>query len=127
MTSRLTLAASLAASILCGCAGNATEFRPAKNAGDFPAVKDAYRVPSAPPECESIGTVHAKSKDGGTIEDLAATAARHGGTHYVVRGDRTDVTGYTGTYVPIAAGITSVGIEEEKTRTMWAVVYRCAN
>lgn len=78
----------------------------------------------APPECVSIGTVHAESSKGGLIADIATTAARHGGTHYVVRSDRTEVTGYSGAIVG-SNGFGVVELEADKMRRLWAQVYRC--
>jgi hypothetical protein len=106
---------------MCGCSDPA-EFRPAKDATSYAPVRDAYRLPQAPPECIPIGVVHAYSD--GSIEDIALTAARHGGTHYVVRTDKTEITGYSGVAVG-SNGFASVNLTADKERTLWAQIYRC--
>ena len=104
---------------LASCAGDPAEFRPAKNAASYPPVRNAYRLPQVPTECEKLGAVLAEGSET-TIEDVAITAARHGGTHYVVGQDRSEITGYTGVAI---YGVTS--LTPDKHRTIWAQVYRC--
>lgn len=58
-------------------------FRPAKNVSARASVPASYRVHEVSDACEPIGVV----VDGATIEDVAVTAARHGGTHYRVTSD----------------------------------------
>jgi hypothetical protein len=68
--------------------GDPAEFRPAKGAADMPPVKDAFRVKVAPNECVSLGYVDAQGPSG--LNDIAATAARHGANTFVIHDDNTD-------------------------------------
>lgn len=105
------LFASIAA---VSCASDPAEFRPAKGASDMPAVKEAYRVKSVAPECTPLGVVHAEGD--GAIDDIAVTAARHGATSYIVRGEDRDER------------VTTREPDRLVTRTnrkLWAEVYRC--
>lgn len=118
---RLWVLASVA---LVACSDPA-EWRPAKSAKDYPATKDAFRVQHAPAECESIGVVHAEGA--GSIDDIAKTAAKHGGTHYVVGLDvdhPEQVTTTTGSTYG-GAFVANSRSETEHHRTVRAEVYRC--
>jgi hypothetical protein len=101
---------------LTACASDPGTFRPASGAPEQPPVATAYRVKQVAPECLYLGVVHA---DGAyAIENMAITAARHGGTEYVVAGDDKDERR---TQV-------DPGTNELVTTTnhkMWAKVYRC--
>ncbi len=120
-------AALLAVLVACGGCSDPAEFRPAKGVSDYPATKDAYRIQEPGEDCVSIGVVHADGDD--AIADIAVTAARHGGTHYVVRGDADDPelvshtvgTANHGVFVATTRG------RVERNRRIWAQVYRCAN
>jgi hypothetical protein len=118
---------ALSSVIVVGGAGDPAEFRPAKSAArEYPAAKDAYRVQEVPgAECEPIGVVHADGMD--PIEKIAITAARHGGTHYIVRGDFENpevVTNHQAHRVGNAMFATSTS-RVERNRKLWAQVYRC--
>lgn len=111
---------------LVACSDPAT-FRPAKSAREYPAVKDAYRVRTAPEGCPQIGVIHA---DGNTdpIDDIAKTAARHGGTHYVIASDRDrpeTTTTTTGHVMPGGAFVASSSSQTEHNRLVLADVYHC--
>lgn len=86
-------------------------------------MRDAYRLPQAPPECVAIGSALSENSDH-PLDAIAAAAAEHGGTHYVVHKDKTEITGYRGTG-GTAMGITVVTLNPVKSRTVWARVYRC--
>lgn len=74
---------------LTACSGD-VEFRPAKDAHDLPATKAAYRVKKVEDVdgCRSIGFV----RNAESIEELADTTAKNGGTHYRVLEDYGSVT-----------------------------------
>jgi len=101
---------------LSACASDPGTFRPAKGAPEQPPVATAYRVKQVAPECLFLGVVHA---DGAyAIDSMAITAARHGGTDYVVAGDdederRTQLDPDTNELVTTT------------NHKMWAKVYRC--
>jgi hypothetical protein len=101
-------------------------FRPAKSAREYPAVKDAFRVRHAPDGCDIIGVIHA---DGNTdpIDDIAKTAAKHGGTHYVIATDRDRPETTTTTTGVVTRGVVvaSSNAQTERNRLVLADVYRC--
>ena len=109
-----------------GC-GDPAEFRPAKNAGDLPAVKDAYRVKDVDPSCQPIGVV----VEAASIDAVARTAARHGGTHYRIANDLGQDELVTDSVVSVAGGrgyATGVGHSRsrvERTHQYVAHVFRC--
>lgn len=112
--------------VVAACSYDRAEWRPAKSGAEHPAAKDAYRVHRVESECERIGT--AIASDGSQIESIAETAARHGGTHYVVSGDETETTGYQVQTTAVGNGpvmIASSKVTPEKSRTVTAIVYRC--
>ncbi|AKU97551.1 hypothetical protein AKJ09_04215 [Labilithrix luteola] len=107
--------------MLVGCSGGSlVEFRPAKNAKEFPATKAAYRV-NEPPFCDSIGVIHADGPH--PIEEISELAAAHGGTHYIVRSDRSkehyETTGF------ITSGLLVAQTEKVVDRHVWVQVFRC--
>lgn len=106
--------------VLYACAGDPAEFRPAKDAASYPSVKNAYRLRERPTECETLGVVVADGEET-SIEDVAVTAARHGGTHYFVDSDQTQFTGYSGVVAGGMARLTA-----DTNRSIRARVYRCA-
>lgn len=97
------------------CAGDPGEFRPAKNAPDQPAVKDAFRVKSVASDCVALGVVHAEGFD--PVPDIAKTAARHGANTYIVRGDDRDER--------ILAESNHGHLATRTNHKMWAEAYRC--
>lgn len=112
--------------VLAAC-GDPAQWRPAKTAKEYPSTKAAYRVQRADDTCESIGVVHAEGST--PLDDISTTAARHGGTHYVVRDDRRDYsleTRSTATEVTpgFAVGRSTTRVRED--RATWAEVFRCA-
>ncbi len=114
--------------LLVACSYDTAQWQPAVASKEYPAVKDAYRVKSADSMCERIGTVSIGEGEGGThLQRLAETAARHGGTHYVVDDDHTDrsVTyNTTGTVVGNTyQGTTRPVVHENRVTS--AIVYRC--
>ena len=123
---------SVALLFVAACSSDPGEFRPAKGAHDYPPTRDAYRVPSPPDQCDRIGVIHAEGIN--PIEDIATTAARHGGTHYVVSLDRsskeytTHTAGTVGRPIsrngPAFATSTST-TTEERHRHLAADVFRC--
>ena len=100
---------------LVGCGGGGGEFRPAKNAATFPPTRDAFRVHSVPAECALLGSV-----DGEDLKEIVETTVKHGGTHYIVRVDRTETTGYSGAVV---GGL--VNMTPDNSRLISATAYRC--
>ncbi|MBX3206194.1 MAG: hypothetical protein KF764_14075 [Labilithrix sp.] len=104
----------LVAAWLVGCSSRG-EFRPAKNAATFPPTSDAFRVHQVPAECRMLGSV-----DGESLEDIVEITTKHGGTHYIVRVDRTELQGYSG----IVVGGT-VNMTPDTSRFMSATAYRC--
>ena len=112
---------------LAGC--DPAEFRPAKSFADnLPPEKDAFRAHREDVvECPQIGVVHTEGNHG-NVYDIAKTVARHGGTHYVVRGDfREDAYDTYGTASHVGGGM-FVGrsrTEVDHMRKVWAEVYRC--
>jgi len=116
-------AAALLALVACG---DPAEWRPAKNAESFPAAKAAYRVPAAEPECQAIGVVHAEGAS--ALEDIATTTARHGGTHYVVRGDeREEHLETRGAVTRVGSGLYVGHATTSRVvdRALWAEAFRC--
>lgn len=109
--------------VLLGC--DDAEFRPAKNAKEHPAEKDAYRIHDAQEldvGCIKLGVIHTGAREA-PLEAIAQTAARHGGTHYIVRDEQHFVReSYSGTY---GNGAFNMHKNVERTRAMWAEVYRC--
>lgn len=67
--------------VATGC--DPAEFRPAKGVKDLPSAKTAYRVQEDQESCDDIGFVIKAS----SVDDIAETAANHGGTHYRVLDD----------------------------------------
>lgn len=111
--------------LLAGC-GDPAEWRPAKGAESAPATKAAYRVQAAEPECTSLGVAHAEGP--AALDDIATTAARHGGTHYVVRGDEREEHLETRGAVTHVGGGLVVGrsrTDRVVDRRLWAEVVRC--
>jgi hypothetical protein len=107
------------------CGGASTEWRPKyPNQVEYkPLVSSAARVRGPSDACTSddrvdLGVIHANGdvETVDVLEDLAEEAAAHGGTHYVVRGDDTEVEG---------AHLVFNGAKLTRTRQVWAVVYRC--
>ncbi len=109
--------------ILAGCSDPA-RFRPAKGVREFPSAKDAYRVQEPKDGCTELGFVI----DADRVEDIAITAARHGGTHYQVLDDfggssvETDTTAGRGAFGTIHAHSSSYAV---KHHAFTARVYRC--
>jgi hypothetical protein len=103
-----------------GCASDPARFTPANEAKSYDAVKDAYRVAKVEPECTQIGSVDANR----SLDDVAITAARHGGTHYIVSEDKHEVTGYTSSGTD-AGPLMNIDLAPKKTRTISARIYRC--
>lgn len=107
-----------------GC-GAAAEWEPiTPDQKDYPAVVDVASRRKHPSDgCAEgdepikLGIVHAKGEEDETIPAIAKEAASHGGTHYVVEGDKQDGYVATGGYGHI---------DIRATRATWAVVYRCA-
>jgi hypothetical protein len=118
---------AIVALCLVACASDPAEFRPAKSARDYPAVKAAYRIHSVDAEaCEPIGVVHSDGRY--AIDDIAETAANHGGTHYVVRDDNSSYSYATrGVAMPGPGNtaIVSSSTTPVRHRRVWAQVYRC--
>ena len=115
-----------------GC-GNAATWDPKSPDKEYPrAVELASRVHAAHDACESanrvtLGVVHAEGDPDAVIRALAAEAAAHGGTHYVIDGAADDVELVTtglGTRVG-ATTLVGASTHQEITRAMWATVYRC--
>lgn len=110
--------------VLVACGDPAT-WRPARGAKDYPAAKAAYRVERADDGCDSIGVVHAEGSS--VIDDIATTAANHGGTHYVIRDDQRDKYletrggAVTGNGYALVRATTRV----REDRATWAEVFRC--
>ena len=110
-----------------GC-GNTATWDPKNPDKAYPrAVELASRVHAAHDACESanrvtLGVVHAAGDPDDVIRTLAAEAAAHGGTHYVIDGADDEVE-----LVTHGASASFVGARThaETTRTMWATVYRC--
>ena len=109
---------------LMACGSDPARFRPAKGAGSFPAAKTAYRVEAPSDGCEAIGVVI----EADSIDDIASTAANHGGTHYRVLDD------FGGTSIETTGSATHVGwgnyvgrstSREVKRHWYTAQVYRC--
>jgi hypothetical protein len=99
---------------LVGCGGRG-EFRPAKNAMTFPPTRDAFRVHNVPAECTRLGSV-----DGENFEEIVEITTQHGGTHYIVRVDRTELTGFSGAVIGGAVSMTP-----DKSRLISATAYHC--
>lgn len=109
-----------------GC-GASVDWSPAHpETKDYPQVVEAAsRVHDPAAECSSgqelikLGVVHADGDEDEVIPAIAKEAAEHGGTHYVVEGDKTrhDLSG-------VIAG-NYAHLEDDPKRATWAVVYRC--
>ena len=120
------------AAALVGC-GNSATWSPKNPDTEYPrAVELASRVHAARDACESanrvtLGVVHAEGDPDDVIRTLAAEAAAHGGTHYVIDGADDDVELVSNGVATQVGGATLVRARthEEVTRTMWATVYRC--
>jgi ABC-type uncharacterized transport system ATPase subunit len=116
---------TIACLLFVAACGDPANWR-ARDARAYPATKAAYRVEQADEACDRIGVVHAKGSN--VIEDIAETAARHGGTHYVIRDDRhsysletrQSATAITPTWAVARSSTTVVD-----DRATWAEVYRC--
>lgn len=119
--------------VLVGCSDPA-EFRPAKGVKDLSAVTTAYRIKQADLDnmgCDELGGVIKAA----SIDDVAVTAANHGGTHYLINDDfghstvETDtVGGYSGAIgggVSNGAFVASSTSEIVKHHRFVARVYRC--
>lgn len=117
----MMLAMGIVTAMLVACGESSVEFRPAKDAKEYPAAKAAYRVKEAP-FCDSIGVIHADTKF--PIEDISEIAAAHGGTHYVVRRDFADEH-YETTGIGGNGGLFIAETHKVKDRHVWAQVYRC--
>lgn len=97
-----------------GCSSDRAAFRPAKGATDQPALKEAFRVKAVTPDCVLLGYVTA---DGDRVlEDLAETAARHGGNSYLIVNENRDVR---------VATPDNNDLVSHTNRKMLAEVYRC--
>ncbi len=113
---------------LAACSDPAV-FRPAKGVKDMPAAKIAYRVKDS--TCDKIGFVTSAE----SIEDVAETTAKHGGTEYKILDD----FGYTSIETGSVAGhssvpgqVASLGVthghassREAKRHSYSAEAYRC--
>jgi hypothetical protein len=122
---RLLASAAVVVALL-GC-GAAVDWSPAHPENkDYPRVVDtAVRVRHPGDQCTSaqmlikLGVVHADGDEDEVIPAIAREAAEHGGTHYVVEGDKTqhDLSGVVyGGYAHL---------RDDPQRATWAVVYRC--
>ena len=109
--------------VATGCYGDPAEFRPAKGVRDLPSVKAAYRVQQAPDGCDDIGGVVEAS----SIEDIAVTAANHGGSKFHIINDagravvETETKGGYG-YGSFNSNSTSAVVKHHR---FIARVYRC--
>lgn len=103
--------------------GDPAEFRPAKGAHDMPSVATAYRIQDASEGCPDIGGI----VDARSVDDVAATAARHGGTHYRILNDFADSSVETNTTAAKNFGIVHAhSTSREVTRHAYSArVYRC--
>jgi hypothetical protein len=72
---------------VAACADSA-RFRPAKNAADPPAVKEAFRIKAATADCVLVGYINAEGER--ALDDIAVTAASHGANTYVVLNENRD-------------------------------------
>jgi hypothetical protein len=122
----MRLVACAAVVALLGC-GAAIEWTPAHpDSKDYPrVVETAVRVRHPADQCTSggvpvkLGIVHADGEEDEVIPAIAKEAAEHGGTHYVVGGDKTDYE---------LSGVVYGGhvhLRDDSQRFTWAVVYRC--
>ncbi len=113
----------LAVALLAGCSSDPAQFRPAKGARDLPSVKDAYRIQEVDPTCDEIGGVIA----GRSVDDVATTAANHGGTHYRILNDFSHQTVETQTTGGYGYGVMHAQSSSEvvKHHSLVARVYRC--
>ena len=107
--------------VLLGCSDPAT-FRPARGAKDSPSVKNAYRV-HGDPGCDDIGGV----VEATSIDDVAETAANHGGTHYQIMNDFGDASLETETHGGYGYGAFHAQSTSRvvKHHVFVARVYRC--
>jgi hypothetical protein len=89
ITFEMNVRASLAVMALVASAcGSRAEFRPAQGVGEAAPVRYSERVKSVRSECVALGVVEAMGAY--ALDDIATLAARHGGTHHVVRGNDPD-------------------------------------
>lgn len=103
-----------------GC--DPAEFRPAKGAREQSSVKEAFRVKDEP-GCPSLGFV----REAASIEDVASTAARHGGDTYRVIEDFGHTSVETDTVGRYGAGafVAQSSSETVSHHRYVAEVYRC--
>src|SRR5436189_3404218 len=80
---RTIWAGSFMIGIVTTACADPARFQPAQGASDLSSVDEAIRVAARGPSCDAIGTV----VDAKTIDAIAITAARHGGTHFRVTSD----------------------------------------
>lgn len=112
---RLLLGSAL---LTAGC--DPATFRPSRAAREYSSVEAAYRVKEAPDGCPDIGgVVEARG-----VSDIADTAARHGGTHFVIVGDAATATLETTTVGNSRVAVSSTEIATH--HNMVARVYRCS-
>lgn len=91
---------------------------------DLPAQKTAYRVKQADSMCDKIGfVIQAES-----IEDIAATVANHGGTHFRVISDNGTPTVETDTIGSQAFGVVHAHSTSRvvQNHVYIAEAYRCS-
>lgn len=60
------------------------------------------------------------SVDGENLEQIVEITTKHGGTHYIVRVDRTELAGFSG----VAIG-NAVSVTPDTSRRISATAYRC--
>lgn len=115
----------LAVVSLCVACSEPATFRPAKGVKEFPATKDAYRVNEERDGCFDIGFVIQARR----VDDIAETAAAHGGTHYMILDDfggtsvETDTSGSVTRFGAIDAQSSSYAV---KHHVYTARVYHCS-
>lgn len=110
-------------SAACGELEGSGEFRPAKGVEGLSAHGDAYRVPGPLPDCREIGNVVRAP----SLEAIASSAAKHGGTHYQVLSDFGDTTIETDTTATRTfGGVSAHSSSREAVHHQYvARVYRC--
>jgi hypothetical protein len=130
----IPLHAIVAAVTLTACAEDPGEWRPRDASKVYPPERTAFRIHSASElaDCaERIGVVHVNLPPSEAVEGIAKTAAAHGGTHYIIRGDRTSeelVTESHGSAFVVGQAVLtnerSHSYVEATGRQAWAVIYR---